>query len=109
MSGLSSEPFVLYRRGDAPLAGEPLRQRFQQLAGDWRLVDEHHLECEYGFDDFASALGFVNRIGALAEELNHHPDIELSWGRVKLSIFTHDADGLADGDFVWAARADTLR
>ncbi|MDP6981246.1 MAG: 4a-hydroxytetrahydrobiopterin dehydratase [Myxococcota bacterium] len=91
------------------LRGDSLRERFQQLSENWRLVDDHHLECEHAFDDFEAALAFVNCVGALAEELNHHPDIELSWGRVKLTIFTHDADGLTDSDFDWAIRADALR
>ncbi len=109
MSDLARETFTLHRRGEAPLGGAALAERMARLGGAWALVDDHHLECEYRFDDFAGALAFVNRVGALAEELNHHPDIELAWGRVKLTIFTHDANGLTHGDFVWAARVDELR
>lgn len=104
-----SESFVPYQPGDPPLSGEALRKRFEALGGAWSLIDDHHLECEYRFDDFVSALAFVNRVGGVAEAWNHHPDIELSWGRVKLTIFTHDAGGLTEGDFVWAARVDSLR
>ena len=68
-----------------------------------------HLEKVFEFEDFVGALAFTNRVGALAEEVNHHPNIELSWGRVKLTIFTHTVGGLSESDFVWAARAQELR
>jgi 4a-hydroxytetrahydrobiopterin dehydratase len=73
------------------------------------VVDGHHLEKEYRFDNFRDALEFTNEVGELAEEQGHHPDIELSWGRVKLSVWTHKIDGLTESDFIWAAKADLLR
>ena len=68
----------------------------------------HHLEKEYRFPDFRQALAFTNRIGELAEEVNHHPDIFLTWGRVRVELWTHKIDGLNEADFVWAAKADRL-
>jgi len=65
----------------------------------WRVVDGHQLEKEYKFPDFAQALAFTNRIGAIAEEMQHHPDFELGWGRVKLTTWTHDANGLTGKDY----------
>jgi 4a-hydroxytetrahydrobiopterin dehydratase len=61
------------------------------------------------FDNFRDALGFTNRVGELAEEQGHHPDIELAWGRVKLTVWTHKIDGLTESDFIWAAKADQIR
>ena len=66
------------------------------------------LEKEFRFDDFRSALGFTNRVGELAEEQGHHPDIHLSWGRVRIEIWTHKIDGLTESDFVLAAKVDEL-
>jgi len=70
------------------------------------LVDEHHLEKTFKFKDFKSALDFVNKVGAIAEAQNHHPDMELGWGRAKVSIHTHKIDGLTESDFVFAAKAE---
>ena len=76
------------------------------LGGGWRVVDEHHLEKAYAFDDFRQALDFTNRVGDIAEAEGHHPDVHLGWGRVTLTIWTHKIDGLTDIDFILAARAD---
>jgi 4a-hydroxytetrahydrobiopterin dehydratase len=69
-------------------------------------VDGHHLSKRYAFDDFAGALVFTNRVGAIAEAEGHHPDIYLAWGQVELKIWTHKIDGLTESDFIFAAKAD---
>jgi 4a-hydroxytetrahydrobiopterin dehydratase len=79
-----------------------------QLDEAWALVDGHHLEKEYKFGNFCEALAFTNRVGELAEEQGHHPDIHLAWGLVKLQVWTHKIDGLTESDFVFAAKADEL-
>lgn len=76
------------------------------LGNDWRLVDQHHLEKEYRFRNFRDALEFTNRVGELAEQQGHHPDIHLAWGMVKLQVWTHKINGLTESDFVFAAKAD---
>ena len=106
MSELADQPFQPARGGTAPLAGAELDALLARLGGDWAVVDGHHLSKTYRFPDFASALAFVNRVGALADELNHHPDVHLGWGKARLDIWTHTVDGLAEGDFVLAAKAD---
>ena len=77
-----------------------------RLGGGWQVVSEHHLEKEYRFDDFRQALDFTVRVGEMAEEQGHHPDIVLTWGLVKVTIWTHKIDGLTESDFVFAAKAD---
>jgi 4a-hydroxytetrahydrobiopterin dehydratase len=74
----------------------------------WKVVDKHHLERAFAFADFASALAFVNRVGAIAEEENHHPDILLGWGKATVTTWTHSAGGLSENDFVLAAKIDAL-
>jgi 4a-hydroxytetrahydrobiopterin dehydratase len=108
MSDLASRECIPCRGGILPLEGEDLTELAEALGGDWQVVDGHHLEKTYRFPDFQQALDFTNRIGALAEEVNHHPDVCLGWGRVKVTLWTHKIDGLADADFVWAAKADRL-
>ena len=108
MSDLANEKCIPCRGGVPPLAGESLRELEAQLAPGWRVIDEHHLEREVTFPDFATALAFVNRVGELAEEEGHHPDLVLSWGRVGITLFTHKAGGLTRSDFVLAAKIDRL-
>jgi len=91
------------------LKGQELKQLATELHGGWQVVKEHHLEKEYKFKDFREALDFTNKVGALAEAQGHHPDIYLAWGKVKLSIWSHKADGLTESDFVLAAKADKVK
>ncbi len=95
--------------GDTPvLTGSELEAYYQQLDDEWELVDEHHLHRKYSFDNFRDALEFTYEIGTMSEEENHHPHIQLSWGKVEVTIYTHAIDGLSENDFIWAAKADNL-
>ena len=108
MSGLSSRECVPCRGGVPPLETAAQTRLLSQLGNGWRVIDGHHLEKEYTFPDFRQALQFTNRVGELAEEQGHHPDILLAWGRVRLTIWTHKIDGLTESDFILAAKADVL-
>jgi 4a-hydroxytetrahydrobiopterin dehydratase len=105
---LANEKCIPCRGGVPPLEGDELRALEGELGPGWRVIDEHHLEREFRFPDFAAALAFTNRIGALAEEEGHHPDIHLGWGSVRVTIWTHKIDGLTRSDFVLAAKIDRL-
>ena len=109
MSELATKQCIPCRGGVLPVKGTELGALQQQLSGGWRVVDEHHLEKEYHFDDFRQALDFTVKVGEMAEEQNHHPDIVLAWGKVKVTIWTHKIDGLTESDFVFAAKVDVLR
>lgn len=89
------------------ITGDELPRRAASLA-DWQLVDEHHLARTFRFPDFATALAFVNRVGEAAERLGHHPDIRLTWGRVDVETWTHDAGGITEYDFTLAAAIDRI-
>lgn len=94
---------------DDPLEGEALDELYEGIDSDvWEIVDEHHLEGTYAFDDFRDALEFTKEVGELAEEEWHHPDIHLSWGEVAIQMWTHKIDGLFETDFVMAARMDRM-
>ncbi len=108
MSDLASKQCVPCKGGVPPLKGAALRALTTELGNDWRVVDEHHLEKEYRFPDFLSALGFANRLGELAEREFHHPDIHLAWGRLRLEIWTHKIRGLTESDFILAAKIDEV-
>ena len=107
VGGLAGKTCVPCRGGVPPLKGDALRELHAQLDG-WDVVDEHHLSKTCKFADFAAALAFVNRVGALAEAQGHHPWIHFTWGRVKIEIWTHKIDGLTESDFVLAAKIDAL-
>ena len=106
-SDLAAKSCVPCRGGVPPLQGAELAALLARLGpNDWRVVEEHHLEKEYGFPDFAAALAFVNRVGTIAESEGHHPDLFLAWGKVRITLWTHKIDGLTESDFVLAAKAD---
>ena len=79
-----------------------------QINEAWKLIEEHHIERVFSFNNFVEALAFVNSAGEICEEENHHADFELGWGRVKISIWTHKIDGLAEADFILAAKIDNI-
>ncbi len=108
MSELAAKTCVPCRGGVPPLKGEELAKLHAQLAG-WQVAGEHHLEKSYSFPDFRQALAFTNRVGELAEQQDHHPDIYLAWGKVGIKIWTHKIDGLTESDFILAAKIDELK
>ncbi|MGH9397938.1 MAG: 4a-hydroxytetrahydrobiopterin dehydratase [Terriglobia bacterium] len=107
MSGLASKTCVPCRGGIPPLKGAELRALENQVAG-WSVVDEHHLVKTFAFSDFKNALEFVNRVGEIAEQQGHHPDIFLTWGKAEIKTWTHKIDGLTESDFILAAKIDQL-
>ena len=105
---LSKKNCVPCRGGVPPLKGTPLTQLHQQLHEDWKVIDEHHLEREYLFKNFQEALDFTNKIGKIAEQEGHHPDVTLSYGKVKIQLWTHKINGLSESDFILAAKYDQV-
>ena len=106
MSELAQKTCIPCRGGVPPLKGEELDALQEKLGNDWQIINEHHLEKEYIFADFRQALDFTVKVGEVAENQGHHPDIYLAWGKVKLTIWTHKIDGLTESDFILAAKAD---
>ena len=107
MSDLASRECVPCRGGVPPLEAAEIEPLLAQLAG-WTCVEQHHLEKRYSFGNFIEALEFVNRVGAVAEQQNHHPDLALGWGWATVTIWTHKIDGLTESDFFFAAKCDTM-
>jgi 4a-hydroxytetrahydrobiopterin dehydratase len=108
MGNLENRECIPCKGGVPPLKGDEIERLLAELGGGWRVVDQHHLEHDYAFKDFREAIAFVNRVGELAEEQNHHPDIYLAWGKVRVTIWTHKIDGLTESDFILAAKTDRL-
>ena len=108
MTRLADRDCVPCKGGTPPLTAAELQPLLAEVDG-WRAPEGHHLEKEYALRDFAEALALVNRIGAIAEEQDHHPDLTLAWGKVGVKIWTHTIDGLTESDFVFAAKCDAAR
>ena len=85
-----------------------LKELQNQLGNGWNVINEHHLKKKWKFDDFESALNFTNKIGSLAEDQGHHPDIYLAWGKVEIKMWTHKISGLTESDFILAAKIDRI-
>ena len=107
MSELAQKTCVPCKGGVPPLGGSDLRRLADQVPA-WKVVEEHHIERTFEFSNFRKALEFTNRVGELAEEQGHHPDIYLAWGKAGIKIWTHKIDGLTESDFVMAAKIDAL-
>lgn len=105
---LADRACVPCRGGVPPMERSKADELLRELGSDWQVRENGHLYLEktYRFKDFADALAFVNRVGALAEEQAHHPDISLAWGRATVTIWTHKIKGLTESDFVFAAKCD---
>lgn len=104
---LADRTCVPCRGGAQPLAGTALAEFFGQVEG-WDLIEDRLLRKTFKLSNFAEALALVNRIGALAEEHGHHPDLHLSWGKVTVELTTHKIGGLSESDFILAAKIDAL-
>lgn len=106
-SSLAAKQCVPCRGGVPPLGAAEIERLLGELGPNgWQAIEDHHLDKEYRFPDFAQALAFVNRVGAIAEAQGHHPDLALAWGNVRVTIWTHKIDGLTESDFVLAAKFD---
>ena len=108
MSPVAEQHCVPCASGGQPLKGAELDKPIDRLGPGWTVIEGKRLQREFAFADFSQALDFVNRVGALAEEENHHPDITLTWGRVTVTLWTHKIKGLHENDFIMAAKIDSL-
>jgi 4a-hydroxytetrahydrobiopterin dehydratase len=107
MSSLAAKTCVPCRGGVPPLKGQDLAALHKQVP-QWQVVDDHHISRQFKFPDFKQAIAFVNRVGELAEEQGHHPDILLAWGKAEITLWTHKIDGLTESDFIMAAKVDQV-
>ncbi len=106
MEQLADKKCVPCRGGVPPLKGKEL-EALHKIVPKWSVV-EHRITRSFTFPDFKQALEFVNRVGALAEEQGHHPDILLTWGKAEITLWTHKINGLTESDFIMAAKIDRI-
>jgi 4a-hydroxytetrahydrobiopterin dehydratase len=104
---LASKTCVPCKGDIPPIKGADL-ERMMKAVPQWKVVNEHHLVRTFTFPDFRQALAFVNRVGEVAEQQGHHPDILLTWGKAEITLWTHKIGGLSESDFIIAAKIDRL-
>ncbi len=104
---LARKECVPCKGGVSPLKGDELNRLNEQVEG-WDVIEEHHLSKTYKFPNFVKALEFVNKVGSIAEQQGHHPNIFLTWGKVRIETWTHKIDGLTESDFILAAKIDEI-
>jgi len=103
---LNQKQCVPCEGGVEPLKGEQLDQLQRELNEGWRVIDDHHLEKEYKFDTYLEGVNFVNEVAEIADEQDHHPDIYLGYGKVRVTLWTHNIGGLSENDFIVAAKIE---
>jgi 4a-hydroxytetrahydrobiopterin dehydratase len=110
MTNLAASKCVVCRAGE-PTLSEAEMYTLQPQVPDWQVIEVDgmkRLERVFKFKNFAQALEFTNRVGAIAEEEDHHPLIVTEYGRVTVQWWTHKIGGLHKNDFIMAAKTDTL-
>ena len=108
---LEKEKCVPCQGGVPNLTADEIDHYHRQLQQGWSIVEHDgikRLEKAFKMKDFAEALDFTNKVGALAEKEGHHPDILTEWGKVTVSWWTRKINGLHKKDFIMASKTDKL-
>lgn len=108
MSDLTQKKCIPCTSETSPLPKSQIERFKKQLNQDWKIIDSKKISRQFIFDSFTSAITFVNKIAAIAEAEDHHPDITINYKKVTLELTTHAIGGLSENDFIMAAKADKL-
>ena len=108
MIDLKEKQCVPCEEGTPPLNNEEAIHFKKKLPAGWRLLENKKLRKEYPFADFKRGMAFAQRIGIIAEQQNHHPDICIHYSNVEVELSTHAIGGLSENDFIMAAKIDTV-
>jgi len=105
---LLNKKCVACEGGVEPFTNNQAEEYLREIPG-WKLnSDSKGIEREFKFKDFKEAISFINRVAEVAESEGHHPDIYVSYNRVRLNLSTHSIRGLSENDFILAAKIDSL-
>ena len=105
---LAAEKCAPCKGEDARIPSKEVLEMLKELQ-EWQTLEmERKLFKDFKFKNYAGALAFVNKVSALAEQQNHHPDISFGWGYAEIVLWTHAVEGLSRNDFILAAQIDAL-
>ena len=111
MSNLHEKNCIPCRGGISPFDISEIHKYLKKVDG-WDVKEDDsknfYLIKEFKFENFLKSQNFVNKVGEIAEKESHHPDIWFGWGYAKIKIFTHAIMGLAESDFILAAKIDKI-
>ncbi len=115
MSGLADRDLAAVPAGTPPLASAEIAKYQRLIAPAWRVVAAdaggdagNRLTITISTPNFVEAMALAVRVATLAEQVNHHPELLIAWGRVTVTIWTHTTGGLTGNDFIFAAKVDAL-
>jgi len=108
MNDLTSKKCVPCEIGTPPLTKDQYEPLLKQLKLDWEIIDGKKIRHEFKFQSYLKGLEFANKVGKLAEEENHHPNIHIYYQRVVIDLTTHNIDGLSENDAILAAKIENL-
>lgn len=108
MLALKEQKCIPSNKLDKALESEELKRLRKQLLTEWKIEDDKKLKKTFPFDSFKRAMAFVQEIGLVAENENHHPDICIHYTSVEVVLTTHDLGGLSVNDFIMAAKIEAL-
>jgi 4a-hydroxytetrahydrobiopterin dehydratase len=94
--------------GTPPIEGEALTDYVCQIKPTWQVIDQKKLSREFKFKNFVEAMAFVNKVAAIAEAEQHHPDVQIHYNKVTIELWTHAIGGLSENDFILASKLDAL-
>ena len=111
MTELTNKKCVPCEGGISPLVIKEIH-KYQKKVDGWNVVKNDKkiffLEKEFKFKNFLDSQNFINKVGVISENENHHPDIQFGWGYAKISITTHAIEGLSENDFILTAKIDQI-
>tara|TARA_B100001989_G_C24469911_1_gene428645 strand:- start:672 stop:1010 length:339 start_codon:yes stop_codon:yes gene_type:complete len=111
MSDLAKKKCIPCEGSTPPFKIEEIHKYLKQVDG-WKVIEDKidgfHLIKNFKFDNFLQSLDFINNVARIAEEEGHHPDLWFGWGYARIKIFTHAIKGLAESDFILAAKIDKI-
>jgi len=108
MDNLFAKKCIPCEGGVEPLSGEVVQKYLPQLKNGWEVVDNKKIKYQFEFGSFKEAMIFVARVGEIAEEEGHHPDIHIYYNKVEIWLWTHSIGGLSENDFIIAAKIESL-
>jgi 4a-hydroxytetrahydrobiopterin dehydratase len=104
---LSDKKSVPCEGGVPPLSSQVSKKYLKRLKRGWK-IEDNKLEKEFKFKNFVQSMGFANQVALIAQAEDHHPEIEISYSKVEIELWTHAAGGLTENDFILAAKIDEL-